>query len=73
MNTTTTIETPAIRIAHGSHEPPKDPTDPTKVEACAMEHMYLKWALAEGWDAQKIIANWSDNLACARPPQFGPS
>ena len=51
-----------LTIKHGNHPPPNG-----KVESCAMEACYLRWAARQGWDKQAVISGWTDSLACVDP------
>ena len=54
-------------LLKGKHKPPSDPLDPTTVQGCAMEIAYLEWAIQEGWDSKRIVANWTDQAECVCP------
>ena len=57
----------SIVVRHGSHEPPESLYDLAQVEACAMEHAYLRWAIREGLTVQQILAGWTDHPDCTCP------
>jgi hypothetical protein len=51
-----------LTIKYGSHPAPNG-----KVEACAMEAAYLRYAARKGWDKKTTVAGWTDSLACVCP------
>jgi hypothetical protein len=61
------IDLSKIVIRSGNHVAPSDPLDPTKVEACVMEWVYLTDCLERGVSVDRIIAGWSDRPPCSSP------
>ena len=51
-----------LTIRHGSHSAPNG-----KVQACAMEAAYLRYAARQGWDKKRTVAGWTDTLDCVCP------
>ena len=51
-----------LTIRRGSHPAPNG-----KVEACAMEAGFLRWAMRQGWDKSRIVSEWSDSMPCTCP------
>ena len=51
-----------LTIMHGSHSAPNG-----KVQACAMEAAYLRYAARQGWDKKRTVAGWTDSLDCVCP------
>ena len=52
-----------LTIKHGIHPKPNG-----KVEACAMEAAYLRWAIRQGgWPKKKIVDGWTDSVECVCP------
>jgi hypothetical protein len=51
-----------LTIRHGKHNPPNG-----RVETCAMEAAYLRWATRKGLPKKKIVTGWTDSLACVCP------
>jgi hypothetical protein len=51
-----------LTISIGSHPAPNG-----KVEACAMEAGFLRWAMRQGWDKSRIVSEWSDSMPCTCP------
>ena len=51
-----------LTIKHGNHPAPNG-----KVEACAMEAAYLRYAARNGWDKKTTVKGWTDSLDCVCP------
>jgi hypothetical protein len=60
-----TLDINSITIRHGKHPAPEDLKDPEHIEACVMEFVYLRWALAKGLPVKQIIAGWTDHPPCS--------